>query len=86
MGIQKLIPIAVTLAFLAVSTGQLPKVLKTVRIAQLQPIKDSQASNWPKAMTLPSGLLYLIDITSSLDSGVLFGVRWSNRLLSGGKK
>jgi hypothetical protein len=54
MGIQKLIPIAVSLAFLAVSTGQLPRVLKTVRIAQLQLIKDSQASNWPKAMTLPS--------------------------------
>ena len=42
MGIQKLIPIAVSLAFLAASTGQLPRVIKTVRIAQLQLIKDSQ--------------------------------------------
>jgi len=54
MGIQKLIPIAVSLAFLAASTGQLPRVLKTVRIAQLQLIKDSQASKWGTAMVPPS--------------------------------
>lgn len=46
MGIQKLISLSVTLAVLAVSTGQLPKVLKVVRVAQLQLIKDSQASKW----------------------------------------
>jgi hypothetical protein len=54
MGIQKLIPIAVSLALLAISTGQLPRVLKTVRIAQLQLIKDSQASKWGTAMVPPS--------------------------------
>ncbi len=54
MGLQKLIPIAVTLAFLAASTGQLPKVLKMLRIAQLQLIKESQASNWGRPWTLPS--------------------------------
>lgn len=54
MGIQKLIPIAVSLAFLAASTGQLPRVLKTVRIAQLQLIKESQASKWGTALVTSS--------------------------------
>jgi hypothetical protein len=52
MGISKLIPIAVTLAFLAVATGNLPKILYHVRVAQMKLILDSQASKWPKAMTL----------------------------------
>jgi hypothetical protein len=51
---KSLIAIAVTLAFAAVASGNLPKILKQVRIAQLQLIKESQASKWPKAMTLPS--------------------------------
>ncbi|MDD4975908.1 MAG: hypothetical protein PHY93_16240 [Bacteriovorax sp.] len=50
MGIQKLISISATLAVLAVSTGQLQKVLKVVRVAQLQLIKDSQASKWGTPM------------------------------------
>jgi hypothetical protein len=53
-GIDKLISISVTLAVLTVFTGQLPKVLKKVRIAQLQLIKDSQASKWGKPMMLPT--------------------------------
>lgn len=51
---SKLISIAATLAFLAVASGNLPWVLAQVRKAQIQLIKDSQASKWPKAMTLPS--------------------------------
>jgi hypothetical protein len=51
---DKLITIAVTLAVLSVSTGQLPKVLRQLRIAQLQLIKDSQASKWGQAMLLPN--------------------------------
>lgn len=54
MGLSKLISIAVTMAFLAASTGQLPRMLKAVRIAQAKLILDSQASKWPRAMTLPS--------------------------------
>ncbi|MCM2351863.1 MAG: hypothetical protein NDI69_17750 [Bacteriovoracaceae bacterium] len=50
----KLISIAVTLAFLAVASGNLPWILFQVRKAQIQLISDSQASNWSKAMTLPS--------------------------------
>ncbi len=51
---QKLISIAVALAFLAASTGQLPKIIRKVQLAQYYLIKESQASKWPKAMTLPS--------------------------------
>jgi len=51
---KSLISIAVTLAFAAVATGNLPKILFEVRKAQIQLIKESQASKWPKAMTLPS--------------------------------
>jgi hypothetical protein len=46
MGIEKLIRFAAALAVLAASTGQLPKIIHTVRVAQLQLIKESQASKW----------------------------------------
>jgi hypothetical protein len=49
---SNLIKIAVTLAFIATSTGQLPRIIKEVRIAQLKFLKESQASKWPKAMLL----------------------------------
>jgi hypothetical protein len=50
----KLISVSVTIAFLAVGSGKLPWILFQVRKAQIQLIKDSQASKWPKAMTLNS--------------------------------
>lgn len=46
MGLSKLIKLGSILAMLAVSSGQLPKILKQVKIAQLQLIKESQASKW----------------------------------------
>jgi hypothetical protein len=49
-----LIKIAVKLTCLAVASGNLPQILFQVRKAQIQFIKESQASKWPKAMTLPS--------------------------------
>ena len=54
MGIEKLVSISVTLAVLVVFTGQLPRVLKRVRVAQLQLIKESQASKWGSPMLPPS--------------------------------
>ncbi|MDO9182318.1 MAG: hypothetical protein Q7U04_07905 [Bacteriovorax sp.] len=54
MGIDKLISISAILAVLTVSSGQLPRVLKTLRIAQLQLIKESQASKWGTPLLLPS--------------------------------
>lgn len=52
MGISKLIPIAVTLAFLAASIGRLPWIIKEVRIAQLKLLKESQSSKWGKVFLL----------------------------------
>lgn len=49
---NSLIKIAVILAFAAVASGNLPKILNQVRKAQLQLIQESKASKWPKAMTL----------------------------------
>ncbi len=50
---KSLIIIAVTLAMLAVASGNLPWILFQVRKAQIHLIIDSQASKWPKGMTLP---------------------------------
>ena len=49
----KLISIAVTMAFLAVASGNLSWILFQVRKAQIQLISESKASKWAKAMTLP---------------------------------
>lgn len=53
MGIEKLITIAVTLATLAVSSGQLPRILNTVRVAQIQLLHDARASSWGQPLLLP---------------------------------
>lgn len=49
---KSLINIAATLALLAVASGNLPWILFQVRRAQIHLIIKSQASRWPKAMTL----------------------------------
>lgn len=51
---NSLIKIAVILAFGAVASGNLPKILGQVRKAQFQLIMESKASNWPKAMRMQS--------------------------------
>lgn len=51
---NSLIKIAVILAISAVASGNLPAILNQVRKAQFQLIMESKASNWPKAMRLPS--------------------------------
>jgi hypothetical protein len=51
---SSLIKFAVILAFGAVASGNLPWILFQIRKAQIHLIIDSQASRWPKAMTLPS--------------------------------
>lgn len=53
MNIEKLITIGAMLAFLAASTGQLPRAIHAVQIAKLQLLKESQASGWLKAFLLP---------------------------------
>jgi len=51
---KSLIALAATLAVLAVASGNLPWILFQIRKAQIHLIIESQASKWPKAMTLPS--------------------------------
>lgn len=52
MNIEKLISIALTLAMIAISTGNLPKILMQLRKAQIHLIQESQASKWPKAKSI----------------------------------
>lgn len=51
---SNLIKISAILAFAAVASGNLQKILYQVRKAQVHLIINSQASKWPKAMTLTS--------------------------------
>lgn len=53
MRITTLIQLGAALVIIAASTGQLPKILHQVRLAQLHLVKDSQASNWGKPFLLP---------------------------------
>jgi hypothetical protein len=53
MGLNKLFALAAALTVLAASTGQLPRIIRAVHLAQYQLIKESQASKWPKATLLP---------------------------------
>ncbi|MBP9682517.1 MAG: hypothetical protein KBD76_14010 [Bacteriovorax sp.] len=54
MNIDGLIKLSLTLAITAALTGQLPKVVKEMRIAQLKVLKESQSSKWGMPMLLPT--------------------------------
>lgn len=43
---KKLIQLAATLGLIATISGQLPRILMEVRVAQLKLLKESQASKW----------------------------------------
>ena len=58
MGLDKLIALGAALAIMAASTGQLPKAIRAVHIAQLHLLKQSQASKWPRAFLLPENQSY----------------------------
>jgi hypothetical protein len=53
MGINSAIKAAAVLTILAAGTGQLPKLVRTVQIAQLKLLKHSQSASWGKALLLP---------------------------------
>lgn len=53
MNIDRLIQASVTMAIAAALTGQLPRVIREVHIAQLKLMKDSQASKWGMPMLPP---------------------------------
>ncbi len=50
---NKLIEAVVIFVFMAAAAGHLPKLIKTVQIAQYQVLKASQSSKWGRAMLLP---------------------------------
>ncbi len=53
MGLNKIIEAAAILTILAASTGQLPRIIRTVQIAQLKLLKESQSLMWGHALLLP---------------------------------
>jgi hypothetical protein len=53
MGINKAIQVAAIIAILLAATGQLPRAVKAVQIAQLRLLKESQSASWGKALVLP---------------------------------
>jgi hypothetical protein len=52
MGLNKLAESALLIVLIAAAAGQLPRLIQTVRVAQLQLIKDSQSSKWGQAFLL----------------------------------
>jgi hypothetical protein len=56
MNLDKLVPVAIAFALLAAATGNLPKVIKQIRLAQAHLIQDSKASNWGTPWMVPKTL------------------------------
>jgi len=52
MGLDKLIQVIAAIVVIAASTGQLPRLVREVRIAQVHLIQDTKASNWGMPMLL----------------------------------
>lgn len=51
--LNRLIDAALIIVLMAAAAGQLPRLVQTVRVAQLQLLKDSQSSKWGRPMLLP---------------------------------
>lgn len=54
MGINKAIETVAIFTILAASTGQLPRLIKEVQVAQIRLLKLSQSSSWGQAPLLPN--------------------------------
>jgi hypothetical protein len=52
MGLEKLIQAVAVVVILAASTGQLPRLIRSVRVAQADLIQDTKASGWGMPMLL----------------------------------
>jgi len=52
MGLEKLIQLIATIVVIAASTGQLPRLIREVRIAQVHLIQNTKASTWGMPMLL----------------------------------
>lgn len=51
---KTLAEIAITLTVLAATAGNLPAIVRKVRVAQLHLLMETRSSNWGKAWTPPS--------------------------------
>ncbi|MCB9073133.1 MAG: hypothetical protein H6623_05895 [Bdellovibrionaceae bacterium] len=51
--LNRLIEAALVVVLAAAAVGQLPRLVQTVRVAQLQLLKDSQSSKWGRPMLIP---------------------------------
>ena len=52
MGIEKIIEIAVALTLIASATGNLPKVIREVQLAQFRLLEQSTTKTWGKLMII----------------------------------
>ena len=53
MGLEKLIQAVSIVVVLAASTGQLPRLIQCVRVAQIHLIQETKASSWGMPYLLP---------------------------------
>jgi hypothetical protein len=51
--LNRLVDAALIVVLIAAAAGQLPRLVHTVRVAQLQLLKDSQSSKWGRPLLLP---------------------------------
>jgi len=52
MGIDKIIEIAVALTIIASATGQLPKVIREVQMAEFRLLEQSKTKTWGKLLVI----------------------------------
>jgi hypothetical protein len=50
---KQLIHVAIAAALVAATSGKIPEFIQTMRVAQYQILKESQASKWGRAMLPP---------------------------------
>ncbi len=51
--LNRLIDAALIIVLMAAAAGQLPRLVQTVRVAQLHLLKDSQSSKWGRPFLIP---------------------------------
>ena len=56
--LNRLVDAALIVVLIAATAGQLPRLVQTVRVAQLQLLKDSQSSKWGPARTTSKPIRY----------------------------
>jgi hypothetical protein len=53
MKLNSLVEAALVVILMVAASGQLPRFMQAVRVAQLELVKQSQSSKWGRAMLLP---------------------------------